>query len=429
MLLAGIALAVFLLLLFLGIPFGFALGLAGLGGIVYVLGWETGIQFIADYPMRFITPYIFGAVALFILMGYLATAARVTDDLFEVAYKWAGRLPGGLASAAVAACTMFGAVTGLNVAAVAALGKTTITEMRKRDYYPPMAAACVAASSNQGTLIPPSLNAIFYGMLMQVSIGRQIMAGLIPGLVTAALYIVLVMTRARISPSLAPPAKGVPWKEAVSSLPKLWSVIVLFGLVVGGIYTGIFTPTEAAAIGCALALVMCLARNGLQWQPIKTALIESSNLCGMVFFLLLGAGVMKFFFSISGVSEALAMFFGGLDIPVWALTLLLLLPFLILGMFIETITIQVLLLPVYYSIMTQVGIDLMVFGVLVVKLCNIAFLTPPFGFNVIFTHGIVPDIPLWDTYKEALWFIMVDIIVVVLIVALPAIVTLIPDMM
>jgi len=429
MLLAGIAIICLLLLLFLGIPFGFALGLVGLGGIVYILGWDTAIQFLADYPMHFITPYVFGAVALFIFMGYLATAARVTDDLFDVAYKWAGRLPGGLATAAVGACVMFGAITGLDAAAVGALGKLTTTEMRKRGYYPPMTAACVAASSNLGTLIPPSLLAIFYGMLMGVSVGKQIMAGLIPGLLTAALYIVMIMTRARISPSLAPPAKGVPWKEARSSLSKLWSVAVLFGVVVGGIYTGIFTPTEAAAIGCGIALIICLGRNGFNWQPIKNALFESVHICGMVFILLLGAGVMKLFFSQSGISATVATLFMGLNLPVWQLTLLLTVPFLILGMFIDNITIMVLLLPIYYSIMAQAGIDLMVFGVLVVKLCAIAFQTPPFGFNILFIHGIVPDIPLGPTYKEALWFILVDIIVVLLIVALPVIVTFIPSMM
>jgi len=426
---ASICLAAFLVLLFLGVPFGFALGIAGLGGIVYLLGWETAIQFLADYPMRFITSYLFGAVALFVLMGYLATAARVTDDLFEVAYKWAGRLPGGLASAAVGACTMFGAITGVQFAAVGTLGKTTITEMRKRDYYPPMSAACVAASSNLGALIPPSLYAVFYGLLMQVSVGKQIMAGLLPGLLTAALYIAMIVTRASISPSLAPPAKGVPWKEAWSSLSKLWPAAVLFFVVVGGIYTGIFTPTEAAAIGCAIALVLCLGRNGFRWQPIKNALAESLRICGMIFVLMLGAGVMKFFFSISGVSGTVATLFTGLNLPVWGLSLLLLVPFLILGMFIDNITMMVLLLPIYYSIMAQAGIDLMVFGVLVVKLCAIGFLTPPFGFNILFIHTIVPDISLGATYRQALWFILIDVIIVVLCVAFPAIVTLIPGTM
>jgi len=429
MLLAGIGILLFLVLLFLGVPFGFALGLVGLGGTVYLLGWETAIEFLADYPIHFISSYIFGAIALFILMGYLASAARITDDLFDVAYKWAGRLPGGLATSVVGACTMFGAITGMGQAAVAALGKTTTTEMRKRNYYPPMSAACVAASSNLGTLIPPSLSAIFYGMLMQVSVGKQIMAGLIPGLLTAFLYIAMIMTRARISPTLAPPAKGVPWKEAWSSLPKVWPAALIFGVVVGGIYTGIFTPTEAAAIGCVMALVMCLARNNFRWQPVKIALIESAHICGMIFILLLGAGLLKFFFSMSGVSGELAALFGGLNISTWQLTLLLLVPFLILGMFIDTVTMMVLLLPIYYLIMAEAGINLMVFGILVTKMASIGWQTPPFGFNIIFIHGIVPDIPLGATYRQALWFILVDIIVIVLCVAYPTIVTLLPGTM
>jgi len=429
MLLVFIAILLLIFLLFLGVPFMFSLGLVGFGGVVYVLGWEPAIKMIADYATRFVTPYILTCIPLFILMGYLAMQARITDDLFEVAYKWAGRLSGGLATSVVGACVMFGAITGTDFAAVGAMGRMAVGEMRKRDYYPPMAAACVAASSNLGTLIPPSIIAILYGMLMKVSAGKQIMAGLIPGLLTAVLYVVMIMTRAKISPALAPPAKGVPWKEAVASIPKVWPAVLIFAVIIGGIYSGFFTPTEAAAVGCIICLVMCLARNDFRWQPVKNALTESAHICGMVFGLLAGASMMKLFFGVSGVSQVAAAFFAGLGIPVWALTLVLTVPYLILGMFIDTLSIILLTLPIYYPIVTQAGIEPIMFGVLVVKLCAIAFQTPPLGFNILFIHGLIPDIPLMATFKEALWFILVDMIIVVLVIFLPAIATWIPSMM
>jgi len=300
--------------------------------------------------------------------------------------------------------------------------------MGKRGYYPPMSAACVSASSNLGTLIPPSLSAIIYGVMMEISVGKQIMAGLLPGLLTAALYIVMIMTRASINPALGPPAK-VPWSDAFKSLRKAWGVAIIFGIVVGGIYTGFFTPTEASAVGCIVALILCIMRNGFRWEPIKIALTESVHIIGMIFFLLLGAGVLKLFFATSGLSYTMSVFFLGLELPVWALTLLLLVPYLILGMFIDTITIIVLTLPVYYLILVTAGVDLMVFGVLVCKLTAIAMLTPPLGFNILLMHGIAPEIPLGATFREALWFILIDMIIVVILIFSPAIVTFLPSFM
>jgi len=362
-------------------------------------------------------------------MGLLSAEARVTDDLFEVVYKWIGRMPGGLVTGTIVACTMFGAVTGLNFAAIGALGKSLIGEMRRRNYNAAMAAATLAASANQGALIPPSILAVFYAFFMDISAGKQIMAGLIPGLLTMFLYMIFVMVRAKLNPEMAPAAKDIKWRDSIAATPKLTGMAVLFIVVVGGLYMGWFTPTEAAAIGTMMALVMVLIRRKFQFEPIKRSLAGTVHLCGMIFVIFLGASAMKFFFTVSGFSQELSDFLGGLDLTIWQLSIVLAVPWLILGMFIDTMTIMVLTLPVYKLIMIEADIDLMVWGIMFIKLNSIASLTPPFGFNVLFTHGIQPDISLWKTYKEALWFVLLDMAIIALVIFFPVIVHFLPDLM
>jgi len=425
-----IIIVLFLFLILLGVPVVYTFLVLGIVGLGLLMGWSTAFAAIVQSIKPLISNYSLACIPLFVLLGMFAIRAGVTRDAFEVAHKWLGRLPGGLTVGTTGACAMFSAVTGDPFAAVVAVGKTSTEEMTSRGYDPPLAATTIAAGSILGVLIPPSLLAVIYAMLMKISVGKQLWAGLLPGILTAALYIGMLMIRAKLSPRLAPAAKGIPWKESVRVLPKIWSIVVLFGLVMGGIYAGIFTPTEAAGIGAALVIVLQLARTGgNRWGAFKEALIETGNLTGLIMAILLAVGTLKMFLAASGMDVMIAEAFQALVVPNWALTLLLLVPFLIIGMISDTLSVMMILAPVYAIIMEHTGIDPTLFGVLVIKAVGIGLLTPPYGFNILLMHGMFPEISLWSMFKQGFWFIGLDIIVIVILVFLPEIATWIPSLM
>ena len=423
-----------LILIAIRIPIAFCMALVGFIGIIFAVGWPEGNEFdfqrgfdaawsyISFEPFSFIASFPIVAVPLFLLMGYVAFHAGFTRDIYYTARMWLSHLHGGLALASVAGCAMFAAVSGSSLATAAAMGKLAVPEMLRYKYDPGLASGVVAASGTLGSLIPPSILMILYGIFTEESIGQLLLAGLIPGVLSALIYGVMVWTRARINPKLAPHAEAVTWDQRFSSLKGTWSIIVLFMIVMGGIYTGIVTPTEAAAAGATGAWLLGFAARRLDWTKSKAALVETARQTATIFALVLGAKIFVGFVALTGVASALTAWAGSFDVAPIVVLLALSCIFIILGTFMDPVGMMLLTLPVVTPVILDLGYDLVWFGVIMIKFLEIGLITAPIGLNVYILKGVVGDaIPLETIFKGIFWFLAMDVLTLGLLISFPEI--------
>ncbi|MBT5495909.1 MAG: TRAP transporter large permease [Alphaproteobacteria bacterium] len=416
------------------VPIAFCMAFIGFFGIILAVGWPAGQEldlergfdaawaYIAFEPFSFIANFPIIAVPLFLMMGYVAFHAGFTKDIYYAARVWLSQLNGGLAMASVAGCAMFAAVSGSSLATAAAMGKLAVPEMLRYKYHPGIATGVVAASGTLGSLIPPSILMVLYGIFTEESIGQLLMAGLIPGILSAAIYMGMVWIRATINPELAPKAESVSWTDRIIALKGVWSILVLFMIVMGGIYSGIVTPTEAAAAGCAGAWILGFATGRLNKESSKDAAIETAKQVANVFALVLGAKIFVGFIALTGVAGTLTGWATNLDVePIWIL-LSLSLVFVVLGTFMDPLGMMLLTLPVVTPVIQQLGYDLVWFGVIMVKFLEIGLITPPVGLNVYVLKGVVGDaVPLETIFKGILWFLAMDVLTLVVLIMWPEI--------
>ena len=416
------------------VPIAFCMAFIGFFGIILAVGWPAGGEFdfqrgfdaawayIAFEPFSFIANFPIIAVPLFLMMGYVAFHAGFTKDIYYTARVWLSQLNGGLAMASVAGCAMFAAVSGSSLATAAAMGKLAVPEMLRYKYHPGIATGVVAASGTLGSLIPPSILMVLYGIFTEESIGQLLMAGLIPGIMSAAIYMGMVWIRATINPELAPKAESVSWTDRFIALKGVWSILVLFLIVMGGIYSGIVTPTEAAAAGCAGAWILGFITRRLTKEASKDAAIETAKQVANVFALVLGAKIFVGFVALTGVAGDLTGWATNLDVdPIWIL-LSLSLVFVVLGTFMDPLGMMLLTLPVVTPVIQDLGYDLVWFGVIMVKFLEIGLITPPVGLNVYVLKGVVGDaVPLETIFKGILWFLAMDILTLVVLILYPEI--------
>ena len=416
------------------VPIAFCMAFIGFFGIILAVGWPAGGEFdfqrgfdaawayIAFEPFSFIANFPIIAVPLFLMMGYVAFHAGFTKDIYYTARVWLSQLNGGLAMASVAGCAMFAAVSGSSLATAAAMGKLAVPEMLRYKYHPGIATGVVAASGTLGSLIPPSILMVLYGIFTAESIGQLLMAGLIPGVLSAAIYMGMVWIRATINPELAPKAESVSWTDRFIALKGVWSILVLFLIVMGGIYSGIVTPTEAAAAGCAGAWILGFITRRLTKEASKDAAIETAKQVANVFALVLGAKIFVGFVALTRVAGDLTGWATNLDVdPIWIL-LSLSLVFVVLGTFMDPLGMMLLTLPVVTPVIQDLGYDLVWFGVIMVKFLEIGLITPPVGLNVYVLKGVVGDaVPLETIFKGILWFLAMDILTLVVLILYPEI--------
>ena len=436
-----LGLVTMLVLVTIRIPIAFCMAFVGFFGMIFAIGWPQGSEFDFDRgfeaawsyaafePYSFIASFPIVAIPLFLLMGYVSFRAGFTRDLYFTARMWLSRLYGGLAMASVAGCAMFAAVSGSSLATAAAMGKLAVPEMLRYNYDKGLASGVVAASGTLGSLIPPSILMILYGLFTEESVGQLLIAGLIPGVLSAFIYMAMVWIRAKLSPELAPPAEAVTWRERFLSLKGTWSIIVLFIIVMGGIYVGIVTPTEAAAVGAAGACLLGFLTKRLDTEKFKLALTETVMTTSGIFALVLGAKLFVGFIALTGVAGALTEWATSLDVaPVWVLVSLSTI-YIILGTFMDPIGMMLLTLPVVTPVISALGYDLVWFGVIMVKFLEIGLITPPVGLNVYILKGVVGDsIPLETIFKGILWFLAMDILTLAILIAWPEISLWLPSM-
>lgn len=426
-----LGLTVLLVLLALRVPIAFSLGLVSLGGIALIRGPGPAVSALETLTFNFIAHWSLSAVPMFLLMGNVAYKSGLTQSLYRASRLWLSFLPGGLAIASTAACALFAAASGSSVATASAMGRIAVPEMLKYKYDPGLATGTVAAAGTLGSLIPPSILIILFAIFAEASIGQMLIAGILPGILSALVFAAMIMTRCVINPKLAPKVDGgVTWGERISVLRDIWPLPLLILGVLGGIYSGIFTATEAGAGGAFLAFVIAALQRRLTLQVFKESVIESLKATSMIFFIALGGIMLTRFMAMSGVPEALSLALGDHALNPLTLVIASSVIFIFLGMFLDSIGLMLLTLPVLLPLFEATGADIIWFGVLVIKYLEIGLITPPVGLNVYVIKGVVGDtVPLETIFKGVLWFVLADIFTLSLLIAFPDISLILPKTM
>lgn len=425
----GISFLVLLVLIFAGVPIGFALAGVGFVGVIAMSGWSAAMGVFSTAPFSIVSGYTYITVPLFILMGIMAFHSGVVADAFAAAFKWVGRAPGGLAMGTVGACTAFAACTGLSAMSVSLMTVTCLPEMEKRGYSQALATGTIASGTTLGILIPPSIPLIMYGILSGASIGSLFIAGIVPGVFLALAFLLVIFVWAKLKPEAAPQPPKATWKEKLVSLKRVWTMILLMCLIMGGIWGGIFTPVEAGGIGALGALIIALIRRSVTWRLFRDSLVDTAKMSGMIFMLLIGVMIFNYFFIMTRVPEALANGIVSLNIPPTAIVIVMMICWLIGGCFLDTFGLMMLTLPVFIPIAKNLGIDLVWFGILHVICIEAGAITPPVGVNVFMMAGMAKHIPMYTIFRGIAPFLITMLVVMGILIGFSDIVTFLPNLM
>jgi C4-dicarboxylate transporter, DctM subunit len=428
---ALIGIAILLLILFMGFPLGMSLMMVGYFGfaVVHPKGFVAANSVAGQQILDLGLNFQFSVLPLFILMGVFVARAALSDDLYETSYKWLGHFRGGLAMATVAACGGFAAVSGSSAATAATMAKVAIPSMRKFGYADSLSAGTVAAGGTMGILIPPSGALIIYGLLTEEDIAKLFMAGVIPGLITIAAYIAVIRIVTAIWPEIGPPGARTSWHDRITSLYKVWGVLFLFFLIMGGIFFGIFTSTEAGGIGAGGALIFAILRKKMSWKIFVDSLIEAARTTAMIFTVAFGALILNQFINISGLPEAVLAFISSLNATPIQVVLVIMCFYVILGMFIEGIAMIFLTVPIFVPVISALGFDLIWWGIVLVMVGEISLITPPIGLNVFIMKSMLPDVPLGTIFKGIAPFFAADIFRLGIVVFFPPVALWLPTLM
>ena len=424
-----VGIAALLLLMALRVPIGIAMLLVGIVGFAILNGTPAALAALGSYPYQYAAVYDFAVIPLFVLMGNLGSVSGMARDLYAAAYSWIGQMRGGLAHATILACAGFAAVSGSSVASAVTMGKVCLPEMRRYNYSHRLSTGVIAAGGTLGILIPPSTAFVIYGLLTEQSIGKLLLAGILPGILLAALFMVTVAVWMRIKPHYGPPGPRVAWNERGWSLLRAAPMIVIVLVSIGGIYIGAFTPSEAAAVGAALAFGYALLRGSLGGGNLSAILIETVNTTALVFLILIGALVFGPFLALSGLPEKIAQSLAGLDVPRVVILIIILSVYIVLGTFLEGFSMLVLTLPIVFPIVKALGYDPIWFGVLMVIVLEMGLISPPVGINVFIVKGLVPDVPMSEIFVGVLPFWLAMIVCTAILIVFPEIATFIPNRM
>lgn len=424
-----LGLAGLFLLLALRMPVGIAMMLVGLLGFGALNGWGPALAMLGGEPFVIATNYELIVIPLFVLMGNFATVSGMSRDLYAAAYVWFGHWRGGLASATIAACAGFAALSGSSVAAAVTMGKVALPEMRAYRYDPRLATGAIAAGGTLGILIPPSTGFVIYAILTEESIGRLFLAGVFPGLLLTALFILSIFVQTRFRPRLGPPGPASPVRDRIRAVRQASAMIGIVALTIGGIYAGLFTPTEAAGVGAFLSLLLALVRGRLSWGSLSSLSLESVRTTALVFLILVGAHIFNPFLALTHIPTDLAELLVGMELPRLAVLAILLAAYIVLGMFLEGFAMLVLTLPIVHPIILTLGYDPIWFGVVMVIVLEMGLISPPVGVNVFVVKGIAQDVPMTQIFAGILPFWIAMAACLAILVAFPDIALFLPDTM
>jgi len=424
----GSALLVFLL--FLGMPIAFVMMFVGFLGISYLTSIHAALPVVAKTVYETASNYPYTIIPLFILMGGFAGSAGITRELYDTFDKWFRKLPGGLGIATITSCAFFAALSGSSVAASAAMGTIAIPEMRRFNYAPRLAVGAVAAGGTLSFLIPPSLGFVVYGMLTEQSIGKLLISGIFPGILLSLAFVTIIVFQVKLNPSLAPATPGeVSFREKLKAFSGIWETLLVFIIVMGGIYGGFINPTEAGAIGATALFVIVLLKKKLSLHNLSSSLLEAVRISVLVLFLVAGANVFSYFLALSTIPTAVSSWMAGLQVSRYVILSIIIIIYLILGCFLDAISMMVLTMPVIFPVIKALGFDPIWFGVICVIMMEAGLITPPVGLNVYTLAGVVKDVPMQTIFRGAVPFLFAMVAVVIVITFFPEICLFLPSMM
>ena len=410
-----------LVLMLIRVPIAVSIGSVAVAGFAYLVGPGPALGILIDSPIRTVTNFNFSVVPMFILMGALVSASGMSRELFRAANAWAGHLPGGMAIATIFACGGFAAINGSSIASAATMTQVALPEMRRIGYDAGLSAGVVAAGGTLGIMIPPSVMFILYAILTDTDVASLFIAGILPGLIAVAFYCITVLIIYRVKSEWLPRVQRADRRERLESLRDVWATLLLFAIVMGGIYGGFVTITEAAGVGAFGALVIGVLRGKLSWTAILDSLVEALRTSATIFFILIAAFLFQYFLAVSQMSQLLADFLTSLPVGPLGVIIVILVFYIIIGMFIDEIAITLLTVPIVFPVVVGLGFDPVWFGVLVVVTVQIGLIAPPVGIICFIMDNMVPDIGLVNIYKGAMPFVIADLFWLALLVAFPQI--------
>lgn len=424
-----LGLVAMMVLIFTGIPIGIAMAVVGFLGFTLMSGTGPAMGLLMTVPYSTAANYALSVVPLFILMGELAFHSGISQDLYRAAYKWIGQLPGGLAMATIIAGGGFGAMCGSAAASTATFGSVSMPEMRKFGYNRGFAAASVAAGGTLSIMIPPSTVFIIYGVMTSTSIGKLFIAGILPGVLLVGLYCLTILILAKRNPVLAPAGPSATCGERFAALGASWAMIVLFLVVIGGIWLGWFTPTEGGAVGAFGSLLFMIYRRQFNMKNLVSSLTNTANITAMIFLILIGATMFSTFLTVSDTPQVIAQWLATLPIPPQGIVLGIVVLYFFLGWFMEELSMIVLTTPLFFPVVQELGFDPVWYGIMVCVAVMQGQLTPPVGVNLNIIMGMVKDVPTIEIYKWVLPYVLTLVVFMLIMLAFPDIALFLPSMM
>ena len=426
-----IVIPIILLFLFLafGMPIAFALGVSGSIGLILFSGFDSFLGIIQTTPYESVKSFLLSAIPMFILMASFMTVSGIMKDLFQSAYKWLGNLPGGLGLATVFAGALMGAVSGSSQASAAAMSKAAAPEMKKYNYSTAFSMGVISMSGTLAVMIPPSIILILYGILTETGVGDLLVAAIIPAIITAVGYIIVIFVWVKLKPEIAPkiPVRAT-LTEKIVSLKNIWPMLIIVIAVMGGIYGGIVTPTEAGALGAIITLIIVLLMRRMNFSKLGTALNDTIKSTTMILTIIIGAHLFSYFLTMTQVTQKLVIYVEGLDVSKYTILFFIVVIYLVLGFFLDQIAILILTLPLTFPIIMALGFNPIWFGIIVTKTVEIGLVSPPVGMNV-FVATSVAGVKTSEGFKGVLWFVLMDLFILLLIIIVPVIALWLPEMM
>jgi C4-dicarboxylate transporter, DctM subunit len=426
---AVIGFVVLFALMLLRVPVGMAMGLVGVTGFGYLVGSGPALKMVGQTSMRIVTDYTFGVIPMFLLMGAFVSRSGMSRELFHAANTFVGHLRGGLGIATIAACAGFAAISGSSVATAATFSTVAYPEMRRFDYPQSFATGVIAAGGTLGAMFPPSIVLAVYGLITQQDIGKLFIAGVLPGLLAVSMYMATIGIIGRVRPRFLPAAPRSSWAERRGAARDVWAPLALFGFVIGGLYGGLFTPTEAGGMGAGGAFLISAARRRLSRADILESLLQATRTAAAVFTVLIGAILFGYFLTVTQTPQNVTAFITGLGMGRYGVLAVIMLMYLVLGCLMDAMAMIILTVPIIFPVITSLGFDPVWFGVIIVMTVELGLIHPPVGMNVFVIKTVVKDVSFSTIFLGVLPFVLTDITRLVVLIVFPAIALWLPGRM
>jgi C4-dicarboxylate transporter, DctM subunit len=416
-------------LMLLRVPVGMAMGLVGVTGFGFLVGGAPALKLVGQTSMRTVTDYTFGIIPMFLLMGAFVSNSGMSRELFRAANSFVGHFRGGLGIATIAACGGFAAISGSSVATAATFSTVAYPEMRRYGYPQSFATGTIAAGGTLGAMLPPSTVLAVYGLITEQDIGQLFIAGIVPGLIAGSMYMITIVLIGLVRPSYLPAGERSSWTQRLQSLRHVWATLLLFAFVIGGLYGGLFTPTEAGGMGAGGAFIIGVVRGRLSRADIRRSLLQATRTAAAVFTVLIGALLFGYFLTVTQTPQKVTAFLTGLGVGRYGVLTLIMLMYLVLGCLMDALAMIILTIPIIFPVIKQLGFDPIWFGVIIVMTVELGLIHPPVGMNMFVIKSVVEDVKISTIFYGVIPFILTDLVRLVLLISFPILATYLPSRM